>query len=370
MFGKKTDSNGFDSLRRRLDAMCAPAVLYQAEEKGVVRCLACGRRCHIAPGQRGVCQMRFNSPDPEAPETGRLMAPSGYTAGLAVDPVEKKPLFHVLPGSDALSYGMLGCNFHCDFCQNWHTSQVLRAKDADLDGRGTQSITAEEIVHLALQRRAPIIASTYNEPLITSEWSHEIMTRAKEQGIRTAYISNGFACEEVIDYLKPVLDIFKVDLKTMNPAHYQDVGGRLEPVLETIRRVWAEGFWTEIVTLVIPGFNDSDGELADMASFIADVSRDIPWHVTAFHPAYKGTTGERPTRATDIARAIEAGVNAGLRYVYAGNLRGELADRENTRCPECETTLIERHGFLVSRNRLDPAGHCPQCGHTIPGIWT
>lgn len=349
-----------ERLRELLDSMTEPAELFVEEEKGAVRCLACAHRCRLAPGKRGFCRIRFN-------EGGQLMTPWNYTAGVAVDPVEKKPLYHVLPGSNALSYGMLGCNFRCDFCQNWCTSQVLR--DEDVTWGPFRTMSAEEIVEMAIHNGAPILASTYNEPLISAEWSHAIMGPARERGICTAFISNGFATEETLEYMRPVLDVYKVDLKTMQDRNYRSVGGRLEPVLNTIRRAKGMGYWVEVVTLVIPGFNDSDGELADMAGFIAGVSPDIPWHVTAFHPDYRETTGIRPTAPDDIVRAARAGTDAGLHYVYAGNLPGALAEMENTRCPGCGTTVIERRGFRVLSNRMGSDGKCQDCGHSIAGIW-
>jgi len=351
-------------LEERLDQYTAPAALVRPLEDGNVQCLACAHHCVIRPGARGICRMRANRP--EVPGVGRLIAPRGYVAGLAADPIEKKPLFHVLPGREALSFGMLGCNLVCDFCQNWISSQALKDADSSVH---MQRLSAEHVVQIALERGSPVIASTYNEPLITAEWAHEILSLAKPHGIRGAFISNGYAGPEVLEYLRPVLDVYKVDLKTFQDAHYRQLGGRLQPVLDTIARAREMGFWVEVVTLVIPGFNDSDGELRDMAQFLAGISKDIPWHVTAFHPDYEEKTGARPTTVADITRAAQAGSDAGLRFVYAGNLRGRAGDMENTRCPGCKATLIQRSGYAVPSIRIGANGKCPGCGYILPGIW-
>lgn len=325
---------------------------------GRVRCLACGHRCPIFPGLPGVCKVRFN-------EGGRLMAPHGYVNALHVDPIEKKPFFHALPGARALSFGMLGCDLHCSYCQNWLSSQALKDPHADVY---FQPISAHEIVQQALLSGSQCVVSTYNEPLITAEWAAEVFREARRHGLATGFVSNGNATPEVLEYLRPWLDLFKVDLKSFRDAHYRKLGGRLGPVLESIRRIHEMGFWLEVVTLVVPGFNDSEEELREIAEFLASISVDIPWHVTAFHPDYK-MTDPRPTSAADLLRAAEAGQEAGLRYVYAGNLPGRLGDLENTRCWRCGATLVERRGFRVLRNRMKAGGACPECGAAIAGFW-
>jgi len=325
---------------------------------GRIRCLACGHRCPIFPGLPGVCKVRFN-------DNGRLMAPYGYVNALHVDPIEKKPFFHDLPGARALSFGMLGCDLHCAYCQNWLSSQALRDPQADLY---FHPVSAEEIVRQALDTGSECIVSTYNEPLITAEWAVEIFRIARRHGLATGFVSNGNATPEVLDYLRPWLDLFKVDLKSFRDENYRKLGGRLAPVLDSIRRIHEMGFWLEVVTLVVPGFNDSDEELGEIARFLASVSPDIPWHVTAFHPDYK-MTEPRPTSPEDLLRAVRAGRAAGLRYIYAGNLPGRLGNLEDTRCWNCGATLIERYGFRVLSNRLGADGRCPSCGTAIAGFW-
>jgi len=331
--------------------------LYERREKDWVVCLACGHRCRIPPGRDGICRVRFN-------DAGMLRVPYGYVAGLAVDPIEKKPFFHALPGSSALSFGMLGCDYHCGYCQNWITSQALRDPSAV---SSPSRISAEKIVGLALEHRTPVITSTYNEPLITSEWAVEIFRLARSHGLKCSYVSNGNATPEVIAFLRPHVQMYKIDLKSFRQKKYRQLGGKLETVLDTIRALHAAGIWVEIVTLVIPGFNDSDEELNDIANFLASVSPDMPWHVTAFHPDYSMTDPD-PTPARTLLRAAEIGNTAGLHFVYAGNLPGKTGRLENTYCPSCHELLIERRGFTVLQNTLKN-GTCPTCSTSIAGVW-
>lgn len=341
-----------------LDTRTRPGDLFIPLEDGKLICTACGHRCTLKPGQRGVCKIRYNL-------DGELRVPFNYTAGVANDPIEKKPFFHVLPGTSALSFGMLGCDFRCSYCQNWFTSQTLR------DDRATQSYrpaTAQEIVDTAVRYGSRTLVSTYNEPLITSEWAVEVFKLARPRGLLTGYVSNGHGTPEVLEYLKPWLDLFKIDLKCFDEKKYKLLGGNFHEVLDTIRQVHQMGFWTEIVTLVVPDYNDSDEELRGIAEFIASVSVDIPWHVTAFHPDYKmNDTGPTPVETLDRARAL--GRAAGLRYVYSGNRPGQVGDSENTFCPGCGRTLIARRGFRVLANDMTEDGTCPDCNTAIPGVW-
>jgi pyruvate formate lyase activating enzyme len=349
------------TLEQALDARARPGELYERlDDENNIRCFACGLRCLIRDGRRGICRVRYN-------EGGKLMVPWNYVAALQVDPTEKKPLFHVFPGSESLTFGMLGCDLHCDYCQNWITSQALRDEHA---GIGPNDITSDAIVELGVRRGAKLVVSSYNEPLITAEWSVEIFEKAREHGFRTAYISNGNATPEVLDYLRPWLDVYKIDLKTMSDRNYRKLGGVLEHILDSVRLAHERGYWVEIVTLVVPGFNDSDEELREAAEFIASVSPDIPWHVTAFHKDYK-MHDPANTKPDDLFRAAEIGRKAGLHYVYAGNLPGMVEGLENTYCPGCQRLLIERAGFMIRRDDVTPnAGRCPDCSTQIPGLWT
>ncbi|MGH9774653.1 MAG: AmmeMemoRadiSam system radical SAM enzyme [Candidatus Acidiferrales bacterium] len=346
------------TLRETLEQHVIEGELHEKLEKGFVRCYACGHCCPIPEGQAGVCKVRFN-------RGGRLYVPWGYAGALQCDPIEKKPFFHAYPGALAYSMGMLGCDLHCGYCQNWVTSQAIR--DPAAVSRPL-NISPEELVAEALGQKAQVVVSTYNEPLITSEWGVAIFKRARAAGLKTAYVSNGNGTPQVLEYIRPWVDLYKVDLKSFDDRHYRQLGGRLEPILWTIRRLKEMEFWLEIVTLVIPGFNDSEDELRRLAEFIAGVSTEIPWHVTAFHQDYKMTDPEN-TPAESLLRAAEIGKRAGLQFVYAGNLPGCVGDLENTRCPNCRELLIERHGYLILKYNLTPAGGCPACDTKIPGRW-
>jgi pyruvate formate lyase activating enzyme len=259
---------------------------------------------------------------------------------------------------------MLGCDMHCANCQNWLTSQALRDPRA---GAPLDEVTPAALVALARRHEARIVTSTYNEPLITSEWAVGVFREAKAAGLVCSFVSNGNGTPEVLDYLRPWIDLYKVDLKSFRDRPYRDLGATLERVLWTIRALHERGVWLEVVTLVIPGFNDSDAELRDIARFLASVSPEVPWHVTAFHGDYK-MTGPPNTSARTLLRAAEIGAAEGLRFVYAGNLPGQVGRWENTWCPGCGALLIERRGFRVLQDRLC-AGRCPGCRRAIPGFW-
>ncbi len=326
-----------------------------------LRCFSCGHCCPIPEGQAGVCKVRYN-------RGGTLYVPWGYTAGTQCDPVEKKPFFHAHPGALAYSFGMLGCDLHCTYCQNWVTSQALR------DPRAVSlphEASPENLVREAVGQGAKILVSTYNEPLITSEWAVAVFKEAKAAGLITGCVSNGNGTPQVLEYLRPHLDLYKVDLKSFDDRHYHELGGRIGPILESIRRIHAMGLWLEIVTLLIPGFNDSVDELRGLTEFLANISPDIPWHVTAFHGDYKMQNDvARDTNVEDLLHAVEIGRQSGLRYIYAGNLPGMVGEWEDTRCPSCHATLIERHGYLIKDYRLTPEGCCPDCLTAIPGRWS
>lgn len=341
-----------------LNAHVAEGELYRALPGGKVQCYACGHACKISDGLPGICKVRYH-------QGGKLYVPWGYVGALQCDPTEKKPFFHVFPGSQTLTFGMLGCDFHCAYCQNWITSQALRDQGAVAP---LSEVSADQLVRLAERYQARLVGSSYNEPLITAEWAVEVFKKARRQGFRTAFISNGNATPEVLEYLRPWTDCYKVDLKSMRDPNYRQLGGRLCVVLDTIRRLHGMGFWVEIVTLVVPGFNDSPEELREAAEFLVSVSPDIPWHVTAFHQDYKMT--DRPNTTADmLLRTARIGQEAGLRYVYAGNLPGRVATYENTYCPQCGTALVKRFGYHILENCVSPAGTCPTCQCPIPGIW-
>jgi pyruvate formate lyase activating enzyme len=297
---------------------------------------------------------------------GVLWTPFGYISGAQSDPIEKKPFFHVMPASKAYSYGTLGCNFHCGYCQNWMISQTFREAHALFHPLKTSPKALVEQAHF---HGANLIISTYNEPLIANEWNVAIFKEAKAAGLLTGYVSNGFASLQALSFLHPWLDLYKVDLKCFDDKKYKQLGGRLQPVLDTILNLHQMGVWVEIVTLLVPGFNDSAKELTKMAEFLSGISADIPWHLTAFHSDYKMTAAFNAT-PSELLKAAQIGKRSGLRYVYAGNLPGQLQNLENTYCPGCGDLLIKRVGFKVQQYRLKDGGACRSCGITIPGRWS
>jgi pyruvate formate lyase activating enzyme len=348
-----------DLLTVRTHAAAAELVETLPGTKPRIRCFACGHQCPIPEGALGVCKVRFN-------QGGTLRVPWGYVGGVQCDPVEKKPFFHAHPGALAYSFGMLGCDLHCSYCQNWVTSQALRDPDAIAPPRDA---TPGALVADALRQGAKIVVSTYNEPLITVEWAVAIFQEARARGLVTGFVSNGNGTRRVLEYLRPHIDLYKVDLKSFDDRRYRELGGRLQPILDTIAWLHTAGVWVEIVTLLIPGFNDSDAELRGLAGFLAGVSRDIPWHVTAFHQDYRMTDPVNTTPAM-LLRAARIGRDAGLRYVYAGNLPGRVGDLEHTFCQGCGKRLIARHGYLIQEYNVTNRGACPSCATPVPGRWS
>ena len=344
-----------------LDELTREAELAQTLEGGAVRCLACAQRCLVRPGRRGICQVRYN-------RDGKLYAPWGYVAGLQADPVEKKPFYHFLPGSIALTFGMLGCNFHCGYCQNWLTSQAGRDPACDYSIQHIRRISPSQIVDYGTSMGAQVLASSYNEPVITSEWAATVFRQAVEAGMQCVMVSNGYATPEALDYLRPWMTGYKIDLKSMQDRNYRSLGGVLKNVLDSIQRAHQLGMWVEVVTLLVPGFNDSNGELWEMAKYIQGVSADIPWHITAFHQDYHMLEADN-TPAGSLLLAAEIGCEAGLRYVYAGNLPGRVDEYETTFCHNCRMPLIKRRGFYVLENNITPRGSCPKCGTEAAGVW-
>ena len=332
------------------------------DKENFLQCTACGHYCKIKEGMSGTCKIRRN-------EGGKLLVPSGYVGAWQCDPIEKKPFYHAFPRALAMSFGMLGCDLHCAYCQNWFTSQSLRDPNA---GGHPRDVTPQEFVKEALNYHARVVTSTYNEPLITSEWAVEIFKEAKKFNLGTSFVSNGNGTPEAINYLTPYLDLYKIDLKTFNDKNYRSLGAKLESILRTIKDVHSKGIWLEVLTLVIPTFNDSIEELTEIAEFIADISVDIPWHVTGFHKDYK-MNDPADTPAQTLIKAAKIGEKAGLNFVYAGNRPGRVEKYSNTRCPKCETTLVKRYGFDVTDFTMNVDknlnGFCPKCGFKIPGRW-
>jgi pyruvate formate lyase activating enzyme len=332
------------------------AMLYRRLEEGWVECRLCAHHCRIAPGKRGICGVREN-------RDGTLVT-RVYDKVIArhVDPIEKKPLFHVLPGSRSYSIATPGCNFRCRHCQNYEISQMPREREHIVG----EPHPPAAIVAAARAAECASIAYTYTEPTIYFELAWDTARRARAAGLLNLFVSNGFMSAAAAATISPLLDAINIDIKAFTEHFYREVcGARLAPVLETVERLHNAGVWVEITTLIIPGYNDDPDELREIAAFIAGLSVDIPWHVTGFYPCYQ-LTDAPPTPVATLKRAQEIGLDAGLRYVYEGNRPG--AGGENTYCPACGRILIERYGFSIRRHWLQPGGMCP-CGAKIAGIF-
>jgi len=332
------------------------ALLYEKKEDKRALCHLCAHRCLISDGKFGVCGVRQNI-------NGVLYTHSyGKLISSNIDPIEKKPIFHLLPGSRSYSIAAAGCNFHCDFCQNWQISQKSQADTLRL---APFDVPCEEIIREARQSKCESISYTYTEPTIFFEYAFEIAKLAKKEGLFNVFVTNGYMTKECLDMLGGVLDAANVDLKSFSDDYYKKVcGGRLKPMLESIDYMKNKNIWVEVTTLVVPGKNDSDEELKQIAAFLAGVSKDIPWHISRFYPQYK-MDNVQPTAVSTLKKAYHIGKAAGLYYVYLGNMPGE---REATLCYNCNEVLIDRIGYDVKRNVIKE-GRCPKCATKIAGIW-
>ncbi len=334
------------------------SLLYTKGKEKSVHCLLCCHYCHILNGGSGRCGVREN-------KNGVLYSlVYGQLIAKNVDPVEKKPLFHLLPGSLSYSIATVGCNFSCRHCQNASISQVKpSATENRMPG---QLHSAEEVIAAALASGAESISYTYVEPTIFFEFALDCMKLARAQGLKNIFVSNGFMSKEAIEMLVPWLDAVNVDLKAFTDSFYRSIcGARLQPVLESIQHMQKAGVLLEVTTLVIPGYNDSEEELQSIAEFLCKLDPVIPWHVSGFYPTYK-MTDRSPTPVATLEKARETGHRAGLHYVYTGNRPG--GGGENTSCPSCGIEVILRHGFSIGKNRLHN-GCCPSCGQAIHGVW-
>ncbi len=336
--------------------MVHEALLYEKETEGRVRCGLCAHRCRIVPGERGLCGVRENR------EGVLYSLVYGLILAENVDPIEKKPLFHLLPGSRSFSIASAGCNFRCSFCQNHEISQMPRDKGR-IAGRER---TPAQIVELALQSGSKSISYTYTEPTIYFEFALDTANLARERGLKNVFVTNGYMTPEMLEMVAPRLDAANVDLKSFRDDFYKkQCGARLQPVLDSLKKMKALGIWVEVTTLLIPGLNDGEDELRDLAAFIVSLGAETPWHISRFHPQYR-MTRTQPTPASSIHRAEEIGRAAGLKYVYSGNIPGDPG--ENTHCAGCGRLLIGRRGFSIER--LDLKGSaCPDCGATLDGIF-
>ncbi|MCX7738369.1 MAG: AmmeMemoRadiSam system radical SAM enzyme [Hydrogenothermaceae bacterium] len=335
------------------------AWLLEKRNDGKVLCKACSQRCVLSTGEYGKCGIRKN-------EEGKLyLTVYGLAAAYNIDPIEKKPLFHFLPGSEILSIGTVGCNFSCKFCQNYEISQYPKEHNFQVFGT---TLMPETIVNIAKTKGIPSIAFTYNEPVVVFEYAYDTFKLAKESGIRTVFVSSGYETKEAIDMIVPYLDANNIDLKAFTDRFYRDIcGARLKSVLDAIEYHYKKGIWIEITTLIIPRENDTKEELRDIAKFIASIDKNIPWHISRFYPMYK-MLDKPPTPISKLKEAYEIGKEEGLKYVYIGNIIDE--DRESTYCPSCGLKVIERRGYvgeIVKSHLLDEK--CPNCYTSIVGVW-
>ena len=331
------------------------AMFYEKLEEKKVRCFLCAHHCLIKDGKRGICAVREN-------RDGTLYSlVYGKLIAMNIDPIEKKPLFHFQPGSTSFSIATIGCNFRCDHCQNFDISQYPKEHD-DIVGRDA---TPESIVESAQRSGCSNISYTYTEPTIFFEFAYDCAKLAHEKGIKNVFVSNGYTSPEATRVIAPYLDGNNIDLKGDDNFYKELCKTKLKPVKETIRLMKELGVWVEVTTLIIPDYNDSEGQLRDIAEFIKSVDPSIPWHVSQFYPTYKLTDKPRTPLET-LKKAREIGVKTGLKYVYEGNVPGKGG--ENTYCPHCHETLIKRFGFSILENRMKD-GKCSKCGHHIEGVW-
>lgn len=327
-------------------------------EDGVLRCLACAHRCAFDGDRTGACGVR------EA-RAGGMVAPFGYIARRYVRNVETNTVYHVEPGSKALTFGMYGCDLRCPYCHNWKLSQALRE---GIDGAPIE-ITASALVDEAVLAGCRVVCAAYNEPMIAAEWVRAVFEIAKARGLRTMVVSDGNTTRAALAYLRPVTDVYRVDLKGFDGAQYKTLGGRIDPVLAAIGDARALGYWVEVVTLVVPSFNDDETGLRGLAKKLVAIDPDVPWHLNAFQPRYK--MKDRPAMRPELLVSIAGAAYArGLRYVYVGNVTSAFGELEHTRCPSCHATVIERTNYATTANRLSARGTCPSCATKVPGIFS
>jgi len=336
--------------------MIKEAMLYHTLEGQKLVCDLCSHRCEIIPSKFGICGVRQN-------REGKLVTHVyGDVIAAHVDPIEKKPLYHYLPGSTAFSVATIGCNFKCPFCQNWQISQQSKRKG---DTSFSEAFMPGDVVRAAISHGCQSISYTYTEPTIFFEFAYDTAKLAKKEGLGNSFVTNGYMTAEALETINPYLDACNVDLKSFSEKFYREMcKAHLEPVCASIRLMKDLGIWVEVTTLIVPGQNDSDEELTEIAQFIAEVDPDIPWHISRFHPDYQFTNAPATPLET-LRKAYSIGKKAGLRYIYIGNVLGES---ENTDCPHCGTSLIQRSGFAMQRNTI-LGGKCSSCGQPIAGVF-
>lgn len=345
-------------LARELDqaAFSAPAHLCEVVDGAALRCLACAHRCVLAPGARGVCGVRRN-------QAGTLLVPANHVARRYVRAVETNTIFHVLPGARSLTFGMFGCDLRCPYCHNHRVSQALR------DGEHQEHltpVTASQLAEEATFAGCSVVCAAYNEPMVSAEWTRSVFGAARRRGLLTALISDGHSTPEVVRYLRDTTDVLRIDFKAHDEASYKKLGGRLQPVLDTIALGRALGYWVEVVTLVVPGLNHEEKLLSRMGATLREIDPTIPWHLNGFVPRYRMREAP-PANAGLLMLAAGSAYNAGTRYVYVGNAPA-VAELAHTRCPTCSAVLVRRHDYETTENAL-LAGACPHCSTQLEGVW-
>jgi len=338
-----------------VDIKVKEAFLYEKIKEKRVKCNLCSHHCLIEEGKRGICGVRENR--------GGMLCSLVYERAVAnnIDPIEKKPFFHFFPGSFAFSIATIGCNFRCSFCQNDDISQFPREK-REIIG---EVLSPEKIVSSAKKNNCKSISYTYTEPTVFFEYAYETAKIAKKEGIKNNFVTNGYISEEALKLISPYLDAANVDLKSFKQDFYQKFcGAKLQPVLNSLKLMKKLGIWVEVTTLIIPGLNDSEDELKEIANFVFSLGKETPWHLSRFYPHYK-LADLPPTPVETLHQAREIGKSADLKYVYSGNVPGD--EGENTFCPDCGKMVIKRYGFQTLENRLKQ-GKCPNCGTKIAGI--
>lgn len=331
------------------------AMFYKQLPEDKVDCFLCAQHCRIKPGKKGRCGVREN-------REGTLWTlVYGKLIAQNIDPIEKKPLFHFHPGTKSYSIATAGCNFRCLFCQNADISQAPNEYKTIFG----QDVPVEEVIEHALEAGCATISYTYTEPTIFMEYALDVARSAHSSGIKNIFVSNGYMTEESLDTISPYLDAANVDLKAFTDHFYSEqCGAHLQPVLRTLEGMKKRGIWIEVTTLLIPGLNDDPKELRELADFLFALGPEVPWHVSRFHPTYK-LTDRPPTSVQSLRKAREIGIDAGLRYVYTGNVPGD--DGENTYCHQCGTLLVERYGFSIQKREIKD-GACTKCGGTLAGV--
>lgn len=343
-------------LEERLAKLTIPGKLHEVSPSGHVRCFACAHHCAIQEGRAGACGVRFVRDQ-------QLRVPFGYVARAYVRSVEINTIFHVRPGAKSLTFGMYGCDLRCPYCHNAHLSQALRDP---LQPEAPREVQAKELIDEAVAAGCEVVCAAYNEPMISAEWNYAVFEEARSRGLLTALISDGNTTREALAFMRPVTDVYRIDLKGYRKEHYRALGGRIEPVLDAISEARAQGYWVEVVTLVVPGFNDEELGLRSIAKYLARIDTNIPWHLNAAFPRYKHQLPVTPGML--LASAAGTAFAQGLRYVYVSNIPDDISELSHTRCPTCMKTLVERHDFHTRSVQLE-AGACPDCKTPIPGLW-